>query len=75
MNCLAHGGQELLDLVEDNPKYESFIDLTCVECQNTCGERGYNSPVVVINNQVYSNMTAQHLMKLLDKLINDLVAK
>ncbi|MCF2139627.1 MAG: NAD(P)H-dependent oxidoreductase subunit E [Candidatus Lokiarchaeota archaeon] len=69
MNCLAHGGQELLDLVEDSPTYTAYVELACVECLNTCGDRGYNSPVVELNGKIYSNMTAEKLMELLDQLI------
>lgn len=69
MNCLAHGGQELLDLIEDNPEYEASVEVSCVECQDTCGDRGYNSPVVVLNGKVYSKMTAERLMELLNNFI------
>ncbi|WP_457558935.1 NAD(P)H-dependent oxidoreductase subunit E [Candidatus Harpocratesius sp.] len=75
MNCLTHGGQELLDLVEGSPTYTANVELACVECLNTCGDCGYNSPVVELNGKIYSNITAEKLMELLDQLIQSNIIK
>ena len=41
MNCLAHGGQELLDSVEDEGRFTNLVEIEAVECRDTCGECCY----------------------------------
>ena len=69
MNCLTHGGQELLDFVEANPQITTHYQVESVECQNTCGDRGVLSPVVEIDGIVHSQMTPERLMELLEAKI------
>lgn len=69
MNCLTHGGQELLDILESNAQYRSSFLIESVECLNTCGDYGYQSPVVEVDGQIYPKMTTERLMELLDELL------
>ncbi len=70
MNCLAHGGQELLDLVENDQKITNNCQIEGVECRETCGDLGKESPVVEIDGKIYSKMTAERLIDMLYKKID-----
>lgn len=70
MNCLVHGGQELLDLVENDPKISRNCEIKGVECRETCGDLGKQSPVVEINGKIYAKMTAERLIDMLYKKID-----
>ena len=70
MNCLVHGGQELLDLVENDPKISRNCEIEGVECRETCGDMGKQSPVVEINGKIYPKMTAERLIDMLYKKID-----
>lgn len=70
MNCLVHGGQELLDLVENDPKISRNCEIEGVECRETCGDLGKQSPVVEINGKIYAKMTAERLIDMLYKKID-----
>jgi NADH:ubiquinone oxidoreductase subunit E len=65
MNCLTHGGQELLELAEN----DSFILKNClvegVTCRDSCGDEGGESPVVELNGQKYCKMTSDKLLNLI----------
>lgn len=75
MNCLTHGGQELLDLVEHSTQYSKHFHVESVECLNTCGDGGYKSPVVELEGTIYSQLTAERLMELLDQKISSHTSK
>ncbi|WP_371804609.1 NAD(P)H-dependent oxidoreductase subunit E [Candidatus Lokiarchaeum ossiferum] len=68
MNCLTHGGQELLDLAENDSFIQKYCKIESVPCQNSCGNEGVLSPTVVINNEIYSSMTADKLMEIIRDL-------
>ncbi len=70
MNCLVHGGQELLDLVENDSKISNNCQIEGVECRETCGDLGKQSPVVEINGKIYAKMTAERLIDMLYKKID-----
>ncbi|MHA1856107.1 MAG: NAD(P)H-dependent oxidoreductase subunit E [Promethearchaeota archaeon] len=70
MNCLAHGGQELLDLVENDQKITDHCQIEGVECREICGDLGKKSPVVEIDGKIYSKMTAERLIDMLYKKID-----
>jgi NADH:ubiquinone oxidoreductase subunit E len=70
MNCLNLGGQELLDLVENDPFLSSHCEIKAKECRNRCNE-GKDSPVVVINEVIYPKMTADALIELLHRQIKE----
>ncbi|MHA1610861.1 MAG: NAD(P)H-dependent oxidoreductase subunit E [Promethearchaeota archaeon] len=70
MNCLAHGGQELLDSVENDTRFTNNVDIEAVECRDTCGDGGYKSPVIELNDRIYPKMTVERLWELLDKEID-----
>ncbi len=69
MNCLTHGGQELLDMAENDPFIQTYCTIESVPCQNSCGEEGVMSPTVTINKEIHSSMTADKLMELLRELV------
>ena len=72
MNCLAHGGQEILDSVEDEGRFTKLVEIEAVECRDTCGDGGYQSPVIQLNGRIYPKMTVERLWELLDKEIEKL---
>ncbi len=72
MNCLAHGGQEILDSVEDESRFTNLVEIEAVECRDTCGDGGYQSPVIQLNGRIYPKMTVERLWELLDKEIDNL---
>jgi len=70
MNCLVHGGQELLDLVENDLKISKNCQIESVECRETLGDLGKQSPVVEINGKIYPKMTPERLIDMLSKMID-----
>ncbi|MHA1475361.1 MAG: hypothetical protein ACTSQ5_09250 [Promethearchaeota archaeon] len=42
-----------------------------VECRETCGDLGKQSPVVEINGKIHAKMTAERLIDMLYKMINE----
>ena len=70
LNCLAHGGQELLDILENNENYKRNCEIECVNCLNECGDTAENSPVIKINDKVYKKITADCMMDLIENLIS-----
>ena len=75
MNCLVHGGQELLDLVENDTKISNNCQIEGVECRETCGDLGKQSPVVEINGKIYPKMTPERLIDMLSKMIDSTYKK
>ncbi|MBY9005815.1 MAG: NAD(P)H-dependent oxidoreductase subunit E [Candidatus Lokiarchaeota archaeon] len=71
LNCLAHGGQELLDILENDEKYKKKCEIECVNCLDECGNTAEKSPVIKINNKIYRRITSDFLMDLLDRLISE----
>lgn len=69
MNCLTHGGQELLDMAENDPYIQKHCEIESVPCQNSCGDEGVLSPTVVINKKIYSSMTADKLMEIIREIV------
>ena len=69
MNCLTHGGQELFDLAESDPLITKYCNLESVTCRESCGEEGIQSPTVQINGKIYSKMTSDKLMDLINEMI------
>jgi NADH:ubiquinone oxidoreductase subunit E len=66
--CAARGGQELLDLLESDRKIIENCTVNCVECTAGC-EDGKLSPIIIINDIVYNSATAEQMIDVLYKLI------
>ena len=66
INCLVRGGQELLNMIENDPTLEHTCGLECVKCLEHC-EDGDKSPVVKINGKIYTNFTPEQFMSLLSE--------
>jgi NADH:ubiquinone oxidoreductase subunit E len=64
LNCATRGGQELLDLIESDPFIMKNCNLDAKECRSLCCD-GNQSPVVIIEDQSFTNMTADRLIELL----------
>lgn len=69
--CSMKGGQELFDMAEsdeliDNKKF----DITPVTCLQKCCQGGLLSPVVSINGELFTEMTAERLISTLRSFLN-----
>ena len=71
LHCSMKGGQELFDLVESNELLDdSKFDITPVNCIQKCCQGGLISPVVSINGEYYTEMTAGRLISTLRGFLN-----
>lgn len=68
LNCATRGGQELLDLMERDPTLMKYCEIDAKECRNLCCD-GNKSPVVIINNDSFTNMTPDHLINIINEKI------
>ena len=68
MNCLNHGGQELLDLIENNPKFQKYCNIEATTCLDGC-EEGKDSPVVKIDGIRYAAVTPEYLVDIINRKI------
>ena len=68
--CSMKGGQELYDMVEsDEILDENKFDIIPVNCLQCCQD-GVLSPVVAINGECYTEMTAGRLISTLRGFLN-----
>ena len=70
INCLIRGGQELLDALEDNPELVQMCEFECVKCLEFCDD-GKESPVVQIQDKIYTKITLERFLSLLDQEIQN----
>lgn len=69
--CSMEGGQELFDMVEsDEFINDNKFDITPVNCIQKCCQGGLLSPVVAINGECYTKMTAARLITTLRNYLN-----
>ena len=68
MNCLVRGGQEILDTIENDKSLKNKVEISCSTCLDGCNGDGSGSPVVSIDNQIYTNIGIDELIN----RINDL---
>jgi NADH:ubiquinone oxidoreductase subunit E len=70
INCSTHGGQELLNLLENDEIITKKCQIVCEECHELCRNRN-NSPIVLINDELHEKMTADRLIDLIYQLIEN----
>lgn len=71
IHCSMKGGQELFDMAESDDLLDnSKFDITPVTCIQKCCQEGVLSPVVVINGECYTKMTAARLISTLRSFLN-----
>jgi uncharacterized protein YuzB (UPF0349 family) len=70
INCSTHGGQELLNLLENDATISKNCYIVCEECHNKC-EDGKNSPIVLINDELHEKMTADRLIDMIYHVIEN----
>ncbi len=66
-SCFARGNEDHLNYIEDYiNKYnlDAKIDLSGSHCEGRCAE----GPIIIINDTVYTEMTAVKLKEILDNL-------
>ena len=69
--CSMKGGQELFEMVESEELFDdNKFDITPVSCIQKCCQGGILSPVVAINGEFYTEMTAARLISTLRGFLN-----
>jgi NADH:ubiquinone oxidoreductase subunit E len=68
LDCAARGGQELLEMVEEDPQFCRHVEISFEKCMGPCHE-GAEAPVVKIEGTTYTGMSAESLATTLRRLI------
>lgn len=65
LNCAAHGGQELLAMLEESEGLAGKVEVAPVPCLNCCQE-GDQSPVVQIGSKILRRVSSEQLQEVLE---------
>ena len=68
LDCTARGGQELIHAIEQDPVMAEAVTLVYEKCMEKC-KIGELAPVMEIDGQLYTNVTAEAMTDLLYALI------
>ncbi|MBP1626220.1 MAG: Thioredoxin-like [2Fe-2S] ferredoxin [Holophagaceae bacterium] len=68
LNCAAHGGQELLALLEESGDLTGRVEVAPVPCLHCCQE-GEQSPVVQIGDEIHTRVSSEQLQETLEQLM------